>query len=131
MIWIIECSLNGPWVIFGHYLTIRPRTPSFRTHEHVINQVMGWVRLPKLPARYYHKSIIRSIGSVFGEFIKVDGEIIFVEYEGLANDLFQLWKIWAPPGFLPEKMISSGGDSLNVAILLLVKFRCQSVSYGA
>ncbi|KAI9079931.1 hypothetical protein K1719_038177 [Acacia pycnantha] len=34
--------------------------------------VMGWIRLPKLPARYYHKSVIRSIGSVFGEVIRVD-----------------------------------------------------------
>ncbi|KAI9080164.1 hypothetical protein K1719_037842 [Acacia pycnantha] len=80
--------LTGPWMIFGHYLT--------------------------LPARYYHKSIICSIGGVFGDVIKVDyntdsgergkfariavvidltkpliskimvdGEIIFVEYEGL------------------------------------------------
>ena len=111
--------LNGPWVIYGHYLLVQPRTPSFKTHEHVINQVMGWVRLPKLPARYYHKSIIRSIGSVFGEVIKVDyntdsgdrgkfarfavnidltkplipkiqvdGEIIFVEYEGLPTICF-------------------------------------------
>ncbi|KAI9114721.1 hypothetical protein K1719_014419 [Acacia pycnantha] len=33
---------------------------------------MGWIRLPKLPAQYYHKSVIRSIGSVFGEVIRVD-----------------------------------------------------------
>ncbi|KAI9070917.1 hypothetical protein K1719_047118 [Acacia pycnantha] len=26
--------LNGPWVIFGHYLTVHPWSPSFRTHEH-------------------------------------------------------------------------------------------------
>ncbi|KAI9099052.1 hypothetical protein K1719_024819 [Acacia pycnantha] len=31
--------------------------------------------LPKLPARYYHKSIIRSIGGVFGEVIRVDYNI--------------------------------------------------------
>ncbi|KAI9075737.1 hypothetical protein K1719_042223 [Acacia pycnantha] len=64
--------LNGPWMIFGHYLTVQPWSPSFKPQDHVINQVIGWICLPKLPARYYHKSIIRSIGSVFGEVIKVD-----------------------------------------------------------
>ncbi|KAI9089167.1 hypothetical protein K1719_029446 [Acacia pycnantha] len=64
--------LTGPWMIFGHYLTVQPWTPYFKPHEHVVNQVIGWVRLSKLPARYYHKSIIRSIGGVFGEVIKVD-----------------------------------------------------------
>ncbi|KAI9073957.1 hypothetical protein K1719_044083 [Acacia pycnantha] len=37
-----------------------------------IPKVIGWIRLPKLPARYYHKSIICSIKSVFSEVIKVD-----------------------------------------------------------
>ncbi|KAI9073708.1 hypothetical protein K1719_044332 [Acacia pycnantha] len=64
--------LSGPWVIFGHYLTVQPWTPSFKPQNHVINHVMGWIRLPKLPARYYHKSVIRSIRGVFGEVIRVD-----------------------------------------------------------
>ncbi|KAI9085831.1 hypothetical protein K1719_032245 [Acacia pycnantha] len=51
---------------------VQPWSPSFKPHEHVINQVIGWIRLPKLPARYYHKSIIRSTGSVFGEVIRAD-----------------------------------------------------------
>ncbi|KAI9113694.1 hypothetical protein K1719_014945 [Acacia pycnantha] len=111
--------LTGPWMIFGHYLTVQPWTPSFRSQDHVVKQVIGWIRLPKLPARYYHKSIIRSIGGVFGEVIKVDyntesgdrgkfariavmidltkplvskiqvdGELIFVEYEGLPSICF-------------------------------------------
>ncbi|KAI9075034.1 hypothetical protein K1719_042984 [Acacia pycnantha] len=42
------------------------------SQDHVVNQVIGWIRLPKLLARYYHKSIIRSIGGVFGEVFKVD-----------------------------------------------------------
>ncbi|KAI9076621.1 hypothetical protein K1719_041386 [Acacia pycnantha] len=111
--------LNGPWVIFGHYLTVQPWSPSFKPHEHVVNQIMGWIRLPRLPARYYHKNIIRSIGSIFGDVIRVDyntdsgdrgkfarlavnidlskpltskirvdGELIYVEYEGLPAICF-------------------------------------------
>ncbi|KAK4279990.1 hypothetical protein QN277_011676 [Acacia crassicarpa] len=138
--------LNGPWVIYGHYLSVQQWTPSFKTHEHVINQVIGWVRLPKLPARYYHKSIIRSIGSVFGEVIKVDyntdsgdrgkfarlavnidltkpliskiqvdGEIIFVEYEGLPMICFNCGRYGHLQATCPEKMTSSGGDAPNAA----------------
>ncbi|KAI9080558.1 hypothetical protein K1719_037524 [Acacia pycnantha] len=111
--------LTGPWVIFGHYLAVQPWSPAFKPQTHVINQVMGWIRLPKLPVRYYHKSVIRAIGSAFGEVIKVDyntdsgyrakfariavmidlikpltskiivdGELIFVEYEGLPSICF-------------------------------------------
>ncbi|KAI9096289.1 hypothetical protein K1719_026008 [Acacia pycnantha] len=41
-------------------------------YRNALLNVTGWIILPKLPARYYHKSIIRSIGSVFGEVIRVD-----------------------------------------------------------
>ncbi|KAI9077315.1 hypothetical protein K1719_040759 [Acacia pycnantha] len=64
--------LSGPWMIFGHYLTTQPWSPSFKPQEHVVNHVIGWIHLPKLPARYYHKAITQSIGSVFGDVIHVD-----------------------------------------------------------
>ncbi|KAI9125529.1 hypothetical protein K1719_002947 [Acacia pycnantha] len=107
--------INGLWVIYGHYRTVQP----FKPQEDVINQVICWLRLPRLPALYYHKSIILSIGSVFGEVIQedyytdsgdrgkfariailvdltkpltstimVDGELIYIEYEGLPTICF-------------------------------------------
>ncbi|KAI9128706.1 hypothetical protein K1719_000189 [Acacia pycnantha] len=134
--------LSGPWVIFGHYLIVHPWSPSFKTHEHAINQVIGWVRLPKLPARYYHKSIIRSIGSVFGEVIRVDynteagdrgkfarlavnidltkpliskiqvdGEVSFVEYEGLPSICFNCGRYGHLQDLCPEKMATLDGKT--------------------
>ncbi|KAK4262167.1 hypothetical protein QN277_027754 [Acacia crassicarpa] len=107
---------GGPWLIYGHYLTVQPWTPVFKPQTHVINQVVGWVRLPRLPACYYHRNIIRSIESVSGEVIRVDynmesgdrskfdrlavlndltkpltskiqvdGDLIYMEYEGLPT----------------------------------------------
>ncbi|KAI9108931.1 hypothetical protein K1719_020236 [Acacia pycnantha] len=137
--------LSGPWVIFGHYLTVQPWTPSFKPHNHVINHVMGWIRLPKLPARYYHKSVIRSIGGVFGEVIRVDyntdfgdrgkfariavsldltkpliskimvdGEIIYVEYEGLPTICFHCGRYRHLKEACPAlKAPSSGNPSEN------------------
>ncbi|KAI9086987.1 hypothetical protein K1719_031148 [Acacia pycnantha] len=132
--------LNGPWMIFGHYLTVQPWSPSFRPQDHVINQVIGWIRLPKLPARYYHKSIIRSIGSVFGEVIKVDyntdsgdrgrfariaviidltkpliskiqvdGNLIFVEYEGLPSICFTCGRYGHLVDSCPSSMAEATG----------------------
>ncbi|KAI9086444.1 hypothetical protein K1719_031528 [Acacia pycnantha] len=144
--------LSGPWVIFGHYLTVQPWTPSFKPHNHVINHVMGWIRLPKLPARYYHKSVIRSIGGVFGEVIRVDyntdsgdrgkfarivvsldltkpliskimvdGEIIYVEYEGLPTICFHCGRY----GHLKEACLAlkapSSGNPLKEICRALTK----------
>ncbi|KAI9124196.1 hypothetical protein K1719_005496 [Acacia pycnantha] len=161
--------LNGPWVIFGHYLTVQPWSPSFRTQKHTINQVMGWIRLPKLPARYYHKSIIRSIGSVFGEVIKVDyntesgdkgkfarlavtidltkpliskiqvdGEIIFVEYEGLPSICFDCGRYGHRQESCPEKMASAtvippadqSSSGREIPLPKTIVQECDSVNYG-
>ncbi|KAI9086476.1 hypothetical protein K1719_031560 [Acacia pycnantha] len=130
--------LSGPWMVFGHYLTVQPWSPSFRSHEHTIHQIIGWVRLPRLPARYYHKSVIRSIGSVFGDVIRVDyntesgdrgkfarlavcldltkpliskilvdGELIFVEYEGLSSICFNCGRYGHLQDLCPEKMAAT------------------------
>ncbi|KAI9113491.1 hypothetical protein K1719_015418 [Acacia pycnantha] len=130
--------LTGPWMVYGHYLTVQPWTPSFKPHDHVINQVIGWIRLPKLPARYYHKSVIRSIGNVFGEVIRVDyntdsgdrgkfariavsldltkpltskipvdGELIYVEYEGLPTICFHCGRYGHLQGTCPALRSSS------------------------
>ncbi|KAI9071883.1 hypothetical protein K1719_046156 [Acacia pycnantha] len=110
---------------------------AFRPQDHVVNQVIGWIRLPKLPVRYYHKSIIRSIGGVFGEVIKVDyntdsgdhgkfariavvidltkpliskiqvdGELIYVEYEGLPSICFECGRYGHLQGSCPTKMVA-------------------------
>ncbi|KAI9081452.1 hypothetical protein K1719_036598 [Acacia pycnantha] len=144
--------LTGPWMIFGHYLTVQPWTPAFRPQDHVVNQVIGWIRLPKLPARYFHKSIIRSIGGVFGEVIKVDyntdsgdhgkfariavvidltkpliskiqvdGELIYVEYEGLPSICFECGRYGHLQGSCPTKMVAEtvpppSSDSLMLPV---------------
>ena len=68
-----ELSLTkGPWVIFGHYLAVQPWSPDFDPQHFSIQRIMGWICLPRLPTHYYHKSVIRQIGSMFGDVIRVD-----------------------------------------------------------
>ncbi|KAI9128387.1 hypothetical protein K1719_001380 [Acacia pycnantha] len=161
--------LTGPWMIFGYYLTVQPWTPSFKPQDHVVKQVIGWVRLPKLPTRYYHKSIIRSIGAVFGEVVRVDyntdsgergkfvriavvidltkpliskiqvdGEIIFVEYEGLPSICFDCGKYGHLQASCSTRLIPATGDpsgtpsamETNVPLWMQVQRRRRTFDKG-
>ncbi|KAL4290645.1 hypothetical protein GQ457_14G017720 [Hibiscus cannabinus] len=63
---------NGPWTIFGSYLTVQPWSHCFSTKEDYPSQIMVWVRLPKLPYRYYTKSLFRYIAAAIGKVVCID-----------------------------------------------------------
>ncbi|KAL4272423.1 hypothetical protein GQ457_13G019880 [Hibiscus cannabinus] len=63
---------EGPWTIFGNYLTVHPWSRSFSTDEKVPSHVVVWVRLLGLPYRYYYKALFRRIAQVVGKVVKVD-----------------------------------------------------------
>ncbi|KAI9077313.1 hypothetical protein K1719_040757 [Acacia pycnantha] len=82
-----EILLGDPWVIFGHYLTVQPWTLEFYPHSQFASQVMAWIRIPGLPARYYKKSVIRAIGEVLGKVIRIDYNTVLGErgkFAGMA-----------------------------------------------
>ncbi|KAL4348041.1 hypothetical protein GQ457_17G013490 [Hibiscus cannabinus] len=63
---------EGPWMIYGSYLTVQPWSRSFLTSEAYPSQVLVWVRLPGLPLRYYTKAMFRCIADVLGRVVKID-----------------------------------------------------------
>ncbi|KAL4388825.1 hypothetical protein GQ457_09G008060 [Hibiscus cannabinus] len=63
---------EGPWTIYGSYLTVQPWSRKFSTSENYPSQVIVWVRLPGLPFRYYTKVLFRHIASLIGNVVKVD-----------------------------------------------------------
>ncbi|XP_016747098.1 uncharacterized protein [Gossypium hirsutum] len=64
--------MGGPWVIFGHYLTIRPWSLDFSaTNKEVDNQIV-WIRLLGLSEGYYLKMLLRAIRKAIGLVIKTD-----------------------------------------------------------
>ncbi|KAL4273588.1 hypothetical protein GQ457_13G013000 [Hibiscus cannabinus] len=63
---------GGPWVIYGSYLTVQPWHQFFNTEEVHPSHIMVWVRLPKLPYRYYSKSLFQYIAATIGEVVRVD-----------------------------------------------------------
>ncbi|KAL4377614.1 hypothetical protein GQ457_02G023990 [Hibiscus cannabinus] len=63
---------EGPWVIYGSYLTVQPWSREFSTSEAHPSHIRVWVRLPKLPYRYYTKSMFRHIANAIGKVVRVD-----------------------------------------------------------
>ncbi|KAL4303029.1 hypothetical protein GQ457_10G025080 [Hibiscus cannabinus] len=68
----VNVLADGPWTIFGHYLTVQPWTQEFSTSQEFPSHVLVWVRLPGLPYRYYTKALFRRIAAILGQIIKVD-----------------------------------------------------------
>ena len=55
-----------PWLIGGHYLSIRGWEQYFRPATTNLSVVTVWVCLPKLPIKYYKVSMLRDIKRAIG-----------------------------------------------------------------
>ncbi|KAL4283171.1 hypothetical protein GQ457_16G011860 [Hibiscus cannabinus] len=64
--------IGGPWVIYGSYLTVQPWSKIFSTNVDHPGEIMAWVHLPKLPYRYYTKSLFRYIANAIGKVVRID-----------------------------------------------------------
>ncbi|KAH9767310.1 DUF4283 domain-containing protein [Citrus sinensis] len=63
---------EGPWVIFGHYLTVQPWTPQFDSTVTDIASDIVWIRLPSMAFHLYDKRVLRKVGQLVGTIIKID-----------------------------------------------------------
>ncbi|XP_050205722.1 uncharacterized protein LOC126655541 [Mercurialis annua] len=63
---------GGPWVLFGHYLTVQPWNPSFSPDNINVASVTAWVRFPGLPIQYYSNHVLKAIASTIGHVIRID-----------------------------------------------------------
>ena len=63
---------EGPWVIFGHYLTVQPWTPQFDSTITDLDSAIVWIRLPGMAFHLYNKRILQKIGQLVGTVIKID-----------------------------------------------------------
>ncbi|KAG8486302.1 hypothetical protein CXB51_019644 [Gossypium anomalum] len=63
---------QGPWLIYGQYLTVQPWTKEFSTSQPYPSTVLAWIRLPGLPGFLYKKKIIEVIGSTIGKVVRLD-----------------------------------------------------------
>lgn len=63
---------EGPWLIFDHYLSLRPWFTKFDPSTDVIRSIAAWVRFPKLPFDCFDKKFLWSFGNRNGKSIKID-----------------------------------------------------------
>ncbi|MBA0818912.1 hypothetical protein Gohar_025515 [Gossypium harknessii] len=76
---------EGPWIIFGQYLTVQPWTLAFDPTQAYSSVVMAWIRFPGLPGYLYNHKIITEIGETpLVSHILINGRKQNVEYESLS-----------------------------------------------
>ncbi|PPR86803.1 hypothetical protein GOBAR_AA33884 [Gossypium barbadense] len=63
---------QGPWIVFGHYLTVQPWTVEFDPLKPFPSVVTARIRFPGLPGFLYKKRILEKIGSLVGKVMKLD-----------------------------------------------------------
>ncbi|MBA0873253.1 hypothetical protein Goshw_030228 [Gossypium schwendimanii] len=63
---------QGPWIVFGHYLTVQPWKIDFDPLRPFPSVVMAWIRFPGLPGFLYKKRILEEIGNLVGQVVKLD-----------------------------------------------------------
>ncbi|KAH1045958.1 hypothetical protein J1N35_036742 [Gossypium stocksii] len=63
---------NGPWVIFGQYLTVRYWSLDFSTAQVEVGIQVVWVCLPGVSKSYYSSFLLKVIGQAIGSVVRID-----------------------------------------------------------
>lgn len=63
---------EGPWMMFDHYLAVRPWVPDFVSSDVKIDSTLVWIRFPCLGMEYYYESVLMALATAVGRPVKVD-----------------------------------------------------------
>src|ERR1044072_3180215 len=63
---------GAPWMIYDHYLSVKPWTSDFVAANSKISTTMVWIRIPGLGFQFYDESILLTLASAVGVPIRVD-----------------------------------------------------------
>ncbi|XP_019149842.1 PREDICTED: uncharacterized protein LOC109146642 [Ipomoea nil] len=63
---------EGPWMVLGHYLIVKPWEPNFDPFNDTVEKVFVWIRVPSLPAEYFDFIFLRKLGNKLGRTVRVD-----------------------------------------------------------
>lgn len=65
--------VNGDlWMVFDHYLAIRPWMHDFIASKTKIKRTLVWIGFPSLGMEYFDESLLLALASIVGSPIKVD-----------------------------------------------------------
>ncbi|MFQ6626947.1 hypothetical protein Gotur_005040 [Gossypium turneri] len=71
-LWKLIWDFQGPWVVFGNYLTIQPWSRDFSIKEQHPSKLIVWMRLLGLPYKFYNKKLLRFIVGTLVKVVKMD-----------------------------------------------------------
>nr|XP_033513303.1 uncharacterized protein LOC117277970 [Nicotiana tomentosiformis] len=63
---------NGPWFIFGHFLSVQRWEPDFVSSTAKQTFTAIWIRLPHLPTGFYDGKVLKTVDNTVGRLLKVD-----------------------------------------------------------
>ncbi|XP_020211512.1 uncharacterized protein LOC109796242 [Cajanus cajan] len=63
---------GGPWMLFDHYLIVKPWSPEFVASATKVDSTLVWIRFPGLGVMFYDESVLLTIASAIGKPVKVD-----------------------------------------------------------
>ncbi|XP_057451726.1 uncharacterized protein LOC130743491 [Lotus japonicus] len=68
-----ETAMTGaPWLVYDHYLSVKPWTKDFVAADEKINTTMVWIRIPGLGMQFYDEDILMTLATGVGTPIKLD-----------------------------------------------------------
>lgn len=56
---LVKALLEGPWLIFDHYLVVKKWCPDFDPATAAIEKVSVWLRFSGLPIEYYDYDVLK------------------------------------------------------------------------
>lgn len=72
----IKVLQERPWFIGSQYLSMRHWEPKFNPLAAHISISIIWVRLQEHPTEYYDVAILKKVGQIIGELIKIDNSTV-------------------------------------------------------
>ncbi|XP_057453177.1 uncharacterized protein LOC130745048 [Lotus japonicus] len=67
-----RAATGVPWLIYDHYLSVKPWNKDFVAANDKINTTMVWIRIPGLGMQFYDEDILLTLATGVGTPIKVD-----------------------------------------------------------
>ncbi|KAK7278762.1 hypothetical protein RJT34_23798 [Clitoria ternatea] len=71
--------MEGPWLIFDHYLSVMHWHPDFVASQAKIDKTLVWIRFPGLGLEFYNESVLLTLASAVGTPYKVDMRTLQME----------------------------------------------------
>ena len=76
---------GGSWMLFDHYLSIKPWTLGFVASLAKIDSTLVWIHIPCLNIGYYDEDVLMSVAGMIGKLVKIDLNTFKVAYGKFAR----------------------------------------------